>query len=171
MSNASVEHDGIKKEPKRELKITRTFDAPRKLVWKAWTDSKIVAKWWGPRGVTIPICEVDARPSGKINIVMLAGKELGPMAGTKWPMVATFKEVIPESRIVIIGGAADEAQNIFLETEITVDFKEPNGKTVMKVHIVVTKINNVEMALPAIKGMEMGWNQQIDKLEEMLSSK
>lgn len=51
-------------------------DAPRAMVWKAWTDPRIVTKWWGPRGVTVSTCEVDARRGGKIDIVMLAGKEL-----------------------------------------------------------------------------------------------
>ena len=65
-------------ELKKELTITRIFDAPRDLVWKAWTDQKILQKWWGPKGVTNPICEWDARLGGNIYIVMLAGKELGP---------------------------------------------------------------------------------------------
>ncbi len=159
----------MENEPKRELNITRTFDAPLELVWNAWTDPKIVARWWGPRGVTNPTCEVDARPGGKINIVMLAGKELGPAAGMKWPMIGTFKEVKPQSRLVITGGAADEVQNIFLETEVVVDFKESGEKTMMNIHVVVTKINNAERAMAAIKGMEAGWNQQTDKLGEELA--
>ena len=62
---------------KRELTITRTFDAPRELVWKAWTDPKMLERWWGPRGVTNPTCEFDATKGGEIYIVMEAGKELG----------------------------------------------------------------------------------------------
>ncbi len=157
-------------EPKRELNITRIFDAPRELVWRAWTDPKIVRKWWGPRGVTNPTCEVDARPGGMINIVMLAGKELGPMAGMKWPMVGTFKEVKPQSRLVIEGGAADDAQQIFLETEMTVDFEDLDGRTRINLHIKVTKINNEERGMQALYGMERGWAQSIDKLGEMLAS-
>lgn len=83
-------------DTRRELDITRTFDASLDIVWRAWTDSKLVAKWWGPRGVTNPVCEVDAMPGGKINIVMLAGKELGPAEGMKWPMIGVFKEVTPQ---------------------------------------------------------------------------
>src|SRR5215831_12746573 len=95
-------------ELKKELTITRIFDASRDLVWKGWTDQTILQKWWGPRGVTNPICEWDARPGGKIYIVMLAGKELGPVERTKWPMNGTFKEVIPQSRLVFLGGALDD---------------------------------------------------------------
>src|SRR5512133_1069200 len=50
--------------------LTRTFDAPREVVWRAWTDPKLLAKWWGPRMFTTPRCEVDVRPGGAILIDM-----------------------------------------------------------------------------------------------------
>ncbi len=59
----------------KELILTRILDAPRELVFKAWTDPKMLAEWWGPKGVTNPICEIDAKVGGKIHIVMLAGRE------------------------------------------------------------------------------------------------
>lgn len=157
-------------EPK-ELKIVRTFDAPRELVWKAWTDQKIIQKWWGPRGVTNPTCEWDARPGGKIYIVMLAGRELGPAEGMKWPMKGTFKEVKPQSRIVFTGGAMDDvdrASDTFIEQEITVDFEDLGGKTKMSLHLVITKSGGPKAAA-ALQGMTMGWNQQMDKLGEELA--
>ncbi len=55
---------------KRELNITRIFDAPRSLVFKMWTDPKHVAQWWGPKGFTNPVCERDVRPGGALRIVM-----------------------------------------------------------------------------------------------------
>ncbi len=70
----------------KELILTRTFTASRELAWKAWTEEKLVATWWGPNGVTNPICRVDAQPGGEIYIVMLAGDELGSMKGSRWPM-------------------------------------------------------------------------------------
>ena len=97
-------------EPRKELTITRIFDAPRATVWKAWTDPRIVAKWWGPRGVTTPTCEVDARRGGKINIVMRAGKELGPAAGQEWPMIGTFEEVTPQDRLVFVASALQDRE-------------------------------------------------------------
>jgi len=118
-------------ELKKELTITRIFDASRDLVWKGWTDQTILQKWWGPRGVTNPICEWDARPGGKIYIVMLAGKELGPVEGTKWPINGTFKEVIPQSRLVFVGGALDDmdrGSDTFIEHEVTVDFEDLGGQ-------------------------------------------
>ena len=158
-------------ELKKELTITRIFDASRDLVWKAWTDQKIVQKWWGPRGVTNPICEWDARPGGKIYIVMLAGKELGPAEGMEWPMNGTFKEVIPQSRLVFVGGALDDidrGSDTFIEHEVTVDFEDLGDKTKMNLHVVITKTRGPK-APAALQGMTEGWNQQIDKLSELVA--
>lgn len=158
------------KEQIKELEITRTLNAPRNLVWKAWTDPKLVARWWGPRGVTNPTCEWDARPGGEIYIVMLAGKELGPAEGMKWPMKGTFTEVVPQSRLVYTGGALDDvdrSSNTFIEQTVTVDFEDQGKKTGMHLHIVLTKIEGSK-ATSAIQGMTMGWNQQMDKLSEEL---
>jgi len=49
--------------------VTRIFDAPRELVWKAWTDPKYVMQWWGPKGFTAPFCEMDFRVGGKISLL------------------------------------------------------------------------------------------------------
>ena len=158
-------------ESKKELRITRVFDASVDIVWKAWTDQKLIQKWWGPRGVTNPICEWDAKPGGKIYIVMLAGKELGPAEGTKWPMKGTFKEVVPKSRIVFVGGAMDDVDRnseTFIEQEITVDFEDLGDKTKMNLHLIITKSGGPKAAA-ALQGMTQGWNQQIEKLAKELA--
>jgi len=150
-------------DTKKELLMTREFDAPGELVFKAWTDPKLVKQWWGPKGVFIPVCEVDARPGGLINIVMEAGEELGELSGTRWPMKGKFVEVDEPKKIVFSSTAMNEGK-VILENQTTVTFLEENGNTMMKAHIVVTK------ALPgsgsAVAGMEAGWNQQLDKLVE-----
>ncbi len=74
--------------------ITRTFDSPRELVFKAWTDPKHVTQWWGPHGFTNPVCELDVRPGGAIRIHMR-----GP-DGTVYPMTGTFHEVVEPERLV-----------------------------------------------------------------------
>lgn len=154
---------------KRELTITRTFDAPRGLVWKAWTDQKMIKKWWGPKGVTNPTCEWDAKPGGKIYIVMLAGKELGDFAGQEWPMKGVFREVAPQSRLVFTSNALDDVKDILIESEVTVDLEAVGDKTMMKLHIVVVKAD--AKAAMALQGMETGWNQSIDRLTEHLAKK
>ena len=148
-------------ENKKELNLTRVFNAPRATVWKAWTDSKLVQQWWGPTGVTNPTCEWDAKPNGTIHIVMLAGKELGEMAGQEWPMTGTFEEVIEPEKIVFTANAIVNGKEV-LQTLTTVTFEEEAEKTTMTARIVVTK-TTPEAAGP-LAGMEMGWNQQLDKL-------
>jgi uncharacterized protein YndB with AHSA1/START domain len=152
-------------DTKRELIMTREFDAPRELVYKAWTDPELIKQWWGPRGVFIPVCEVDARQGGKINIVMEAGEELGKFKGTQWPMEGEFVQLDKPKKIVFNANAINEGK-VILEHQTTVIFEEKSGKTTIKVHVVLTKV------LPgsefAIAGMEQGWNQQMDKLVEFI---
>src|SRR2546425_11372414 len=56
--------------PRKEVTITRLFNAPRDLVFKNWTDPKQLAKWWGPNGFTTLLCELDVRPGGAIRVDM-----------------------------------------------------------------------------------------------------
>ncbi|MDE1869521.1 MAG: SRPBCC domain-containing protein [Candidatus Micrarchaeota archaeon] len=156
-------------KPIKELTITRTFDAPRKLVWEAWTNPELLRQWFGPRGVTNPICEVDARKGGTIHIVMEAGPELGPAKGMKWPMKGKFDEVVPYERFTFTAGALDDQQGILLENRQTVTLEEMGDKTKMTLHVVVTMVT--KNAGQAIAGMTAGFNQQTDKLGEFLMSK
>jgi len=71
----------------RELTITRIFDAPRTLVFKAWTDPRHLANWWGPRGFTLPSCSVDLRPGGEYRLHMR-----GPNDDDHY-MVGIFREI------------------------------------------------------------------------------
>src|SRR5205085_2306725 len=83
-----------KQRPSRELTFTRIFDAPRALVLGMWTDPKHVAQWWGPRGFTNPVCEMDVRPGGALRIVMRAPD------GTEYPMPGIFRDVVAPERLV-----------------------------------------------------------------------
>lgn len=78
----------------REIVITRMFDAPRELVWHAMTDPRHVVHWWGPRGFTTTIQQMDVRPGGVWQYVMH-----GP-DGTDYPNQSTFKEVVKPERLV-----------------------------------------------------------------------
>ncbi len=160
-----------KEQQTKELEITRILNAPRHIVWKAWTDPELVAKWWGPKGVTNPTCEWDPRPGGKIYIIMLAGKELGPAEGMQWPMNGKFTEVVPQHRLAYTSGALDDVDrgsDTFIEHTVTIEFEEMEEKTRMHIHIKVTKAEGPK-APGALQGMTMGWNQQMDKLAEELS--
>lgn len=153
-------------DPKKELLLTREFDAPRELVWKAWTDPKLLSQWWGPNGVTNPVCELDARVGGNIHIVMLAGEALGPMNGQRWPMHGTIKELVVPEKLVYTSTALEEPDGTpNMENIVTVTFDEHEGKTILTVHVLVT--HATDKAGPALGGMSMGWNQQLDKLVSM----
>ena len=151
----------------KELTLTREFDAPRERVFKAWTDPEQVVKWWAPNGATNEINKWEAIAGGKIDLVMIAGPELGPLEGQHWPMQGEFKEVDVPSKLSFTGNAILKGKEI-LQHLTTVTFEEVNGKTKMTVHIKVTKIVMPE-AQGALAGMEMGWNQQLDKLVKFTS--
>src|SRR5579862_776151 len=78
----------------REYTISRVFDAPRELVWKAWTDPKQMAKWWGPKVMKTPVCEMDVRLGGAYRIVMRAPD------GIDYPVKGIFREIKPPERLV-----------------------------------------------------------------------
>lgn len=139
-----------------DVTITRVFDAPPSLVFKAWTDPKLVARWWGPHEFTNPRCEVDARPGGAIRIDMR-----GP-DGTVYPMTGVFHEVVEPVRLVFTSTALDGA----LEVLNTVTFIDENGKT--KITMQATVLKATPEAAWALSGMEAGWTQSFEKLGAML---
>ena len=147
---------------KRELHITRVLDAPRDLVFQAWTDAKHVAQWWGPKYFTNPVCEIDARPGGTILIHMQDPD------GNVYPMEGAFDEFVENERLVFTAGAlTGEAGEPMLEDVTTVTFEEVDGKTRVTVNARVTKVTPEAEA--ALEGMEQGWNEQMDKLAEFLA--
>lgn len=145
----------------KELTLSRTFDAPRELVFRAWTDARQVARWWGPRGFTNPVCEIDARPGGAIHIVMR-----GPEPWGDNPMTGVFREVVPPERLVFTSTALDRNGEPMLETVNTVVFDEEQGKTRVTVQVAVTW--STPEAAPALAGMDEGWRQTLDRLRDYL---
>lgn len=151
------------KTAKREFVIERVFDAPRELVFRAWTDPQQVAVWWGPHHFTNPRCEVDARPGGSIHIDMR-----GP-DGAVHPMKGEFLEVEEPSRLVFVSSAIeDEEGNFALTVRTTVTFADLEGKTQLIMHAEVLKAE--DEARWALDGMEEGWNQSLQKLAGFLAT-
>lgn len=146
----------------RVLVMERVFDAPRELVFQAWTDPKHVAQWWGPKGFTNPVCELDVRPGGAILIHMR-----GP-DGVVYPTKGVYREIVSPERLVFTNSAFEgEEGNSQLEVLTTVTFGEHNGKTKLTLRAVVVK-STPEVAA-ALAGMEEGWNQSLDRLAEDLA--
>jgi uncharacterized protein YndB with AHSA1/START domain len=145
----------------KEITLKRTFDAPRELVFKAWTDPSLLSKWWGPTYFTAPICEVDPRPGGKLYIVMHGPKDSD--FDIDLPTKGVFQEFDPPRRFVFSNTAMeDEKGEPQLETLCTVTFVETGGKTEMTLHILLVKASPA--AAGAWGGAEMGWSQSLDKL-------
>jgi uncharacterized protein YndB with AHSA1/START domain len=152
-----------KMSAKKELTFIRTFNAPCKFVWKAWTDPKQLAQWWGPHGFTAPTCEIDLKPGGALRIHMEH-----PDFPNHW-MKGEFLEVTPPSKLVFTNKAfIGPGDNAGIEGITTVIFEEQNGKTRLTVAAEVTKLAP-EFSF-AYQGMNEGWNQSLDKLVALLNS-
>ncbi|MGH7947691.1 MAG: SRPBCC family protein [Candidatus Binataceae bacterium] len=151
-SNAATE------PTERVLVITRVFDAPRSVVFKAWTDPIQVAQWFGPRGFTNPVCELDVRLGGAIRI------DLRGPDGMLYPMAGVFQEIVEPERLAFTSGALDEKGNPLFEVLTTVTFAEQSGKTTLTLHAQV--VTATTAAAPRLEGMEQGWwwNQSLDRL-------
>ncbi len=144
------------------LVLSRVFDAPRDLVFKAWTDPRHVPRWWGPNGFTNPVCELDVRPGGAIRIDMR-----GP-DGVVYPMKGVFHEIVEPERLVFTSSAVeDEKGHPQLVVRFTVTFDEHNGKTKLTVRAVV--VTSGPAAAGALAGMEQGWTEMLDRLAEELA--
>ncbi len=134
-----------------ELRMTRVFDAPRRLVFEAWSRAEHVARWFTPAPLTTPRCELDFRPGGVFRLVMKTPD------GTEFPMEARFTEIVPEERIAfsasIHGG---------VEIETTVTFSELDGRTTLAVHQVYSHTTD------ATRGAHAGWTQTLTQLADHL---
>ncbi len=160
-------------DTKTNLIITRVFDAPRDLVWKAWTDPEHVMRWWGPKNFTSPVSKIDLRVGGKyLNCMRGAGPD--GVVRDYWS-TGVYREIVPQKKLVLTDSFADEKGNVVsashygmegdwpLELLIMVTFDETGGKTTMTLrHEGMPAGQNREMA-------EVGWNESFDKLAEYLA--
>ncbi len=145
------------------LVITRTFDAPRKLVWKAWTEPEQMQKWWGPHSFTNPVCEMDVRPGGAI-LIHMQGPE-----GPAMPMKGVFQEVIPPEKLVFTASAMhDEMGEPGFESFMTVTFTEQGRKTTIRIETYFTRMKpQWEFAAT---GQKAGLNQSLDRLASLVTN-
>jgi uncharacterized protein YndB with AHSA1/START domain len=140
----------------RELTLTRTFDAPRQLVWDAYTVPEQLAKWWGPSTMHTPLesITVDLRPGGAFKLTMVSDTD-----GAKYPSEMMFREVIPIERLAY--GWDTQATGI-AAGEVTITLTEQDGKT----HLVLPfgGASGEEMFPLMVKGT----NEQLDKLAALV---
>jgi uncharacterized protein YndB with AHSA1/START domain len=140
--------------------LERVFDAPRELVFAAWTEPERLAQWWGPKLFTNPVCRVDARAGGEIYADMT-----GP-EGTVYPMGGEFLEVKPPELLVFKTTVPDGAGKVLFEMLHRVEFRKEGKKTAVRVE------SGATMTTPGadrfLRGHETGYRQSLDKLEEVL---
>ena len=150
--------------------MTRVFDAPRELVWKAWTDPEYVMQWWGPKGFTSPRCEMDFRVGGKFLCCMKAPD------GQEFWNGGEYHEIVPHEKIVSSMYFSDskgnkvEPEHYGIEHEAIEDAHDVtlfedlgNGQTKL------TFIGNETMESARNSGQEEGWKQILDKVADVIA--
>jgi uncharacterized protein YndB with AHSA1/START domain len=142
-----------------ELEFVRTYDAPRQLVWDAWTDPDQMAQWWGPRGITTPreSIEVDLRPGGRMAFDMV-----DDATGARYRNSGTIVELEPPARLVWSDDGFPDGSG---KGTATVTFAEVNASTTrLTVHLVADFSETVRA------GAEHGWASQLDKLADYVAA-
>ena len=148
----------VSEPAERVLKIERVFDAPRSLVFKAWTESEHMARWWGPRGFKSTVLKNELRPGGAYRIHML-----GP-DGDHWSQ-GIYREVVPPERLVMVGSWADAQGNPTRpETTLTLLFEDVGGKTKLTLH------NAIFESTTARDMHNSGWTSSLECLAEYLAT-
>lgn len=147
--------------------VSRSFDAPLELLWKAWTEPEHFMKWYGPKGFTTPLCEIDLK---------IGGRHLWSMQspdGMQMYYTGEYKEIVPMERLVFSDGMCDAEGNPINPTamgmpegspmsmDVTVTFSHEDGKTT----VTVSHMGFGEGGDRA----GMGWEQAFDKLSAVLA--
>ena len=135
--------------PPPALVIKRTFDAPRDLVWKVWSDADLAKNWWGPNGFTLPFVEMDQRPGGKWRANMR-----GPDGTDHWQH-GVYREIVPPEKTVYTFIWDSDPDHEML---VTVLFAARGNKTDM------TFRQEGFRSTDEKAGHEDGWNQTFDRL-------
>jgi uncharacterized protein YndB with AHSA1/START domain len=161
--------------PDDEIVITRVINAPRALVFAAWTDPEHLAQWWGPHAVTHSVCDIDLRPGGAYRIVMRMPD------GVEYPLTGVYREIVAPERLVMTMDASGHPaawhdmvnphrqqgeDNPAGEMLQTVTFDDVGGKTRLTVRIRLES-SAIRDAMVRM-GMNEGWSQSLDRLEALL---
>lgn len=146
----------------REIVVTRVFDAPKKLVYRAFTEPALVKRWMnGPGGYSMPVCDIDLRVGGSYRYVWKSDKD-----GSEMGLVGEFREIVPGERIVrteTFQGAWSPG-----ETVGTVELEESGGKTTVTTTVVYASKQVRDGMLKS--GMKEGMAMSYDRLEEILAA-
>ncbi len=159
----------------QDFVITRTFNAPRELVFKAWTQRDRLMQWFGPKGFTMTTATLDFRPGGIFHYCLRSpdGKEM-------WGKFV-YREIVPPEKIVLVNSFSDAAGNLTRhpmsptwprEMLSTTTFTEHDGKTTITLRWSPLNATEAEQKTfdGARDGMTMGWTGTFEQLTEYLAN-
>lgn len=159
----------------KDFVISRLLDAPRDLVWKAFTDPERMKRWWGPKGFGVAAAKMDLRPGGTYHYGLRA-----PDGNTMWGKFV-YREIVPPERLVFVNSFSNPAGGVTrhpivptwpMETLITVTFdEEPGGKSKLNVRWAAHNANEVEQKTfdASHVGMKATWTGTLDRLGAYLA--
>lgn len=159
----------------QELVITRVFEAPRDLVWKAFTEEERLMHWWGPKGFKMRSAKVNLRPGGRFHYAME-----GPDGSVMWGRFV-YKELKAPEKMVIVSSFSDETGGVTrhpmaptwpLEMQTTSTFSEQDGKTTLTLRVVAVNASEEEQRTfnEGFRSMQGGFGGTFDQLEEYLAT-
>ena len=151
---AAKNHTTLERKSAREVVVTRTVNAPARLVFEAWTKAELFRRWWVPKsyGQTLLSCELDVRVGGQYRLVF-------PYEDSTMEFFGTYLEVTPHSRLVWTNDEGDSGKTI-----TTVTFEESAGKTLLVVHDLYPTEEAVDT------GSTGALPEALDQLDELLVS-
>jgi uncharacterized protein YndB with AHSA1/START domain len=143
----------VERKSEREIVVTRTFDAPARIVFAAWTKPELFRQWWVPKsvGMSLLSCEMDVRVGGKYRFEFAHGD-------SQMAFFGTYKDVTPHSRLVWTNDESDGG------AVSTATFEERGGKTLLVYH----ELYPSKEALDANAGMENAMDETFAQLDELL---
>ena len=149
---------------KERMVVTRVFDAPRALVWKAWTDPQYVMQWWGPKGFTAPVCKMDFRVGGKFLYCMRAPD------GQEFWNGGEYHEIVPHQKIVSSMYFSDSEGNKVEPAQLGMEHEAIEGardvilfEDIGNGRTKLTFIGNETMENAIQSGQLEGWKEILDK--------
>ena len=157
-SPAAMNRTAVERKSDRELVVTRTFDAPARIVFEAWSKPELFQQWWIPKSVELTLlsCDMDVRTGGTYRLVFSHPASDQPMA-----FFGTYREVIPQKRIVWTNEESDEG------AVTTVTFEEDAGKTRVTLH---ERYPTTAALDDALAGSAEGLPEQFAQLDALLAT-
>ena len=146
-----------------ELVMERVFDAPRALVWRAFTEPERLKQWWGPKGWTLPVCKLDLQPGGVWHYCMR-----GPDGEEGWGR-AVYREIVEPERIVYTDAFSDVDGSVadgMPQMLITVEFADHDGKTkvISRTRFASAADPETTLGTGVVEGMTETWDRLADYL-------